>query len=93
VKRHVRLAVIASATLALLVAACSGGPDLSAHAELHAFADEVCEDLRLASPAPETMIADVIARGIEGGATRESVLEILNEECPGTLTTIDASAG
>jgi len=35
----------------------------------------------------------VIARGIEGGATRESVLEILNEQCPGTLTTIDASAG
>ena len=91
--RSVRLAAVAPALLTLLLAACSGGPDLSDHAALHEFADEVCAELIAASPAPEALIEDMIARGIEGGATRESVLEILNEQCPGTLTTIDASAG
>lgn len=92
--RYVRLAVTAPAALALLLAACSGGLDLSDHAAMHEFADEACAELSAADPGPAAAAAldDVIARAIDAGATEESMREILGEECPATLSAIDAAA-
>lgn len=92
-KRHVRIAVTSSAAFALLLSACSGGPDLSTHAGLHEFAGDACVELRAAAPGSEAAgaLAGVIKRAIDAGATEESLRDILTEECAGTLAAIDAA--
>lgn len=80
---------------AVLTASCGGGgPDLTTHAGLHAFSDEVCAGLEAASAgeAPD-LLAAAIAEAVEAGATEEGAREILNEECHDTIAAIEGSSG
>lgn len=65
----------------LLVACGGGGPDLTTHAGQHEFAD-----------APD-VLAEAIAEAAEAGVLEEEIREILAEECPETVSEIEATSG
>lgn len=80
---------------AVLAASCGGGgPDLTTHAGLHAFGDEVCADLEAASTADAPgVLAAAIAEVVEAGTSEEEAREILNEECHDLIADIEGAAG
>lgn len=80
---------------AVLAASCGGGgPDLTTHAGLHAFSNEVCTGLEAASAgeAPD-LLAAAITEAVEAGATEEGAREILDEECHDTIAAIEGASG
>lgn len=80
---------------AMLTASCGGGgPDLTTHAGLHAFADDVCADLEAASaPDKPRVLASAIVEATEAGVTEAETREILNEECHDVIATIEETVG
>ncbi len=79
----------------VLSASCGGGaPDLTTHAGLHAFADEVCADLEAASAADAPgVLTAAIAEVVGAGTSEEEAREILNEECHDVIAGIEGAAG
>ena len=79
----------------LLLVACGGSrPDLTTHAGQHEFADEVCADLvSAAAAAARDVLAEAIAEAAEAGVLEEEIRETLAEECPETVSEIEATSG
>lgn len=95
VRRFASFGIGPIVAVAMLVASCGGGgPDLTTHAGLHAFSDEVCADLEAASTADAPgVLAAAIAEAVEAGTTAEEAREILNEECHDTIEAIEGAPG